>query len=62
MGVRPINSAAAGVHAFDHVRVLLARGADPDGRQASGHTAMDEAVIRGDQQLIDLLRVNGASG
>jgi len=56
MGVRPINSAAAGVHPFDNVRVLLARGADVDGRQASGHTALDEAVIRQDQPLIDLLR------
>ncbi len=61
MGVRPINAAAAGSHAFDHIRVLLSRGADVDGRQASGHTAMDEARLRGDQQLIDLLRVNGAT-
>ena len=42
-------------HPFDHVRILLARGADVDGRQASGHTALDEARIRDDQQLIDLL-------
>jgi ankyrin repeat protein len=62
MGVRPINSAAAGVHPFDNVRVLLARGAAVDGRQASGHTALDEARIREDQALIDLLTEHGATG
>jgi ankyrin repeat protein len=61
MGVRPINAAAAGQHAFDHVRILLARGADVDGRQASGHTAFDEAKIRHDQPLIDLLATRGAT-
>ncbi len=55
MGVRPINAAAAGQHPLDQVRILLARGANVDGRQSSGHTAFDEAKIRGDQQLIDLL-------
>ena len=62
MGVRPINSAAAGVHPFDNVRVLIARGADVDGRQSSGHRALDEARIREDQPLIDLLLGNGATG
>ena len=63
MGVRPINSAAAGLHPLDHVRILLARGADVDGTQSSGHTALDEARIREDQQLIDLLtNVGGAHG
>ena len=62
MGVRPINSAAAGVHPFDNVRVLIARGADVDGRQSSGHTALDEARIREDQALVDLLLRAGASG
>ena len=61
MGVRPINAAAAGQHPVDHVRVLLARGADVDGRQASGHSAFDEAKIRGDQTLVDLLTTRGAS-
>ena len=62
MGVCPINSAAAGVHPFDHVRVLLARGAVVDAKQKSGHTALDEARIRDDQQLIDLLVQAGAQG
>jgi uncharacterized protein len=62
MGVRPINSAAAGPHPIDSVRVLLEAGADPDGRQASGHSALDEAEIRGDAALAELLRAHGASG
>jgi ankyrin repeat protein len=62
MGVRPINAAAAGQHPVDHVRILLARGADVDGRQSSGHTAFDEAKIRGDHALIDLLTTRGAAG
>jgi len=61
MGVRPINSAAAGLHPFDHVRILIARGADVHGRQASGHTALDEAVINDNQELIDLLRTVGGA-
>ena len=61
MGVRPINSAAAGVHPFDNVRVLLARGADIHGCQTSGHTALDEARIREDQPLVDLLIQHGAT-
>ncbi len=60
MRVRPINAAAAGVHPFDSVRVLVARGADVDGRQASGHTALDEARIRDDQALVELLLQAGA--
>jgi ankyrin repeat protein len=61
MGVRPINSAAAGREPFDMVRLLLDRGADIDGTQTSGHTALDEARARGEQQLIDLLTVRGAT-
>jgi len=61
MGVRPINAAAAGQHPFDHIRVLIARGADINGRQTSGHTALDEAIANQNQELIDLLTVNGAT-
>jgi ankyrin repeat protein len=61
MGVRPINAAAAGQHPIDHVRLLLARGADVDGRQSSGHTALDEAQIRDDQELVALLRAHDAA-
>jgi ankyrin repeat protein len=62
MGVRPINAAAAGREPFDHVRQLIDWGADVNGRQSSGHTALDEARIRGEQQLIDLLTTRGATG
>jgi ankyrin repeat protein len=61
MGVRPINCAAAGREPFDTVRLLLDRGAAIDGRQASGHSALDEALTRGEQQLIDLLTIRGAT-
>ena len=61
MGVRPINSAAAGDQALDSVRVLLDHGADVDGRQTSGHTALDEAHIREDHELIALLVDRGAT-
>ena len=61
MGVRPINAAAAGQRPFDHAQVLLARGADVDGRQNSGHTALDEANLREDQELVDLLKTRGAT-
>ena len=60
MAVRPINSAAAGRHAFDHIRQLLDWGADIDGEQASGHTALDQARHTGNQELIDLLVTKGA--
>ncbi|MEY2455457.1 MAG: hypothetical protein QOK06_551, partial [Acidimicrobiaceae bacterium] len=46
---------------FDTVRLLLDRGAAIDGRQASGHSALDEALTRGEQQLIDLLTIRGAT-
>jgi ankyrin repeat protein len=61
MGVRPINSAAAGPHPTESVRLLLAAGAAVDGRQASGHTALDEAEIRNDGELAALLRAHGAT-
>lgn len=61
MGVRPINAAAAGPHPFDTISVLVARGVDVEGRQASGHTALDEAVIRGDEPVANLLRAHGAT-
>lgn len=61
MGVRPINSAAAGPHPVECVRLLLAAGAPVDGRQSSGHTALDEALIRADADLAALLRAHGAT-
>ena len=60
MGVRPINSAAAGPDALRTVRALLDHGADPNGKQASGHTALDEAELNKADELIDLLVARGA--
>lgn len=60
MAVRPVNAAAAGPHPVEHLGVLLARGADVDGRQASGHTALDEARSRELPELVDLLVRAGA--
>src|SRR5262245_58919823 len=62
MGVRPINSAAAGPEAVATVRALLAHGADPNGKQASGHTALDEARLNKNAELIDLLERAGSTG
>jgi len=61
MGVRPINAAAAGPHPFDTISLLIGRGVDVDGRQASGHTALDEAIIRQDDPVANLLRSHGAT-
>ena len=61
MGVRPVNAAAAGPHPVDQLRLLLERGADVNGRQASGHTALDEARSRDLPELIDLLEGHGAA-
>ena len=62
MGVRPVNSAAAGPEPVATVRALLAHGADPNGKQASGHTALDEARLNENAELIALLEAHGATG
>ncbi len=59
MGVRPVNSAAAGRHPVAHLRLLLEHGADPNGEQSSGHTALDEAHLREDAEMIALLEDAG---
>ena len=61
MGVRPLNSAAAGPQPAASAKVLLDAGADPDGRQASGHTALDEARLRSDRDLEAVLLAAGAT-
>ena len=62
MAVRPINSAAAGTDSVASVAALLAHGADVNGKQASGHSALDEARLNNDRKLIDLLLAHGAAG
>ena len=59
MAVRPVNSAAAGRHPVEHLRLLLEHGADPNGTQSSGHTALDEARIRDDVEMVALLEAAG---
>jgi ankyrin repeat protein len=62
MGVQPLHSAAAArPFSLDLCRLLLERGADPDGRQASGHMPMDEARINHNEVLERLLVEHGAS-
>lgn len=59
MGVLPLNSAVAGGnHAV--AALLLAHGADPDGRQRGGWTPLHSAAQNGDRDLIDLLLSAGA--
>jgi uncharacterized protein len=55
----PLNSAAAGGHT-DVARVLLASGADPNARQASGWTPLHSAAHNGDLELVELLLARGA--
>jgi ankyrin repeat protein len=62
MGVRPINSAAAGPEPVETIRTLLERGADVGGKQSSGHTALDEARLNENVALVDLLVAHGAKG
>jgi ankyrin repeat protein len=59
MAVRPVNSAAAGRHPVPTLRLLLDAGADPNGPQASGHTAVDQARIREDAEMVSLLEAAG---
>ena len=57
--VMPVHAAtAAGDH--DTMRLLLARGADPNARQQLGYTALHEAAARGDETMVGLLLDGGA--
>jgi uncharacterized protein len=64
MAVRPVNSAAAQSDpelALTLVRVLLTAGADPNGRQNGGYTALHEAAVNGNVAMIRLLLERGGN-
>ena len=58
--VRPLGT-AANFRALELGRILLEAGADPDGRNPQGHTAMDTAKANDDEAFAALLREFGAS-
>jgi len=62
MRVQPLHSAAARFPDvdLDSCRLLLEAGADPNARQQSGHTPMDEAIVRDSAELRALLAAHGA--
>ena len=59
MKVAPVHAAAA---ACDHdtMRLLLARGADPNARQQVDYTPLHTAAARGDTEMAKLLLAHGA--
>lgn len=59
MRVAPVHAAAA---ACDHdtMRLILARGGDPNARQQMDYTAMHGAAARGDREMATLLLEHGA--
>lgn len=59
MGVAPIHAAAARRDA-ESVQALLARGADPNARQAQDFTALHTAAANGDERLAGILLAAGA--
>jgi len=59
MRVQPLHSAAAG-KSNGVCRMLLHAGADPNGKQQKGYTALHEAVLNGNTELEQLLLDNGA--
>jgi uncharacterized protein len=59
MGVRPLNSAAAGGHG-DVSRLLVERGADVNAKQAQGFTPLHAVAQNGDADLVEVLLAAGA--
>jgi len=59
MKMTPIHSAVA-ARRKDIVRLLLARGADPNVQQAGGWTPLHSAAHQGDLEAVDLLLAHGA--
>ena len=59
MGVRPLNSAAAGRHG-DVARLLVERGADVNAAQEQGFTPLHAAAQNGDADLVAVFLAAGA--
>ena len=59
MGVRPLNSSAAGGHG-DVSRLLVERGADVNAAQAQGFRPLHAAAQNGDSDLVAILVAAGA--
>ena len=57
--VMPVHAATA-VGDHDTLRLLLARGADPNARQQSGYAPLHAAAARGDETMVSLLLDGGA--
>jgi ankyrin repeat protein len=63
MKVQPLHGAAAQsdpAKATELVRMLLAAGADPNGRQQGGFVPLHAAALNGNGPLVDLLLAHGA--
>jgi hypothetical protein len=59
MKLSPIHSAVS-AHRKDIAALLLARGADPNVKQAGGWTPLHSAAHQGDVEAVDLLLAHGA--
>jgi ankyrin repeat protein len=57
--VMPVHAATA-VGDHDTMRLLLARGADPNARQQLGYAPLHDAAARGDETMVGLLLDGGA--
>ncbi len=60
MKVQALHSAVS-AESREIVELLLARGADPDGRQQQGYTALHSVAHRGDRGMVELLLGYGAT-
>ena len=58
--ITPIGIAAAGKRNQSYLKILLRYGANPNDNR-SNRLALDEAVMRNDRQMVDLLLENGAN-
>jgi ankyrin repeat protein len=60
MGIQAIHAAAANGN-MTILQALLEKGANANAKQASGNTALDQAIQSKNQAMIALLRQHGAT-